>query len=88
MKIVVQIATKGICGSLKSLFVLVCNKDHMIPIYVLMHQFSCLLLVHKGSVAIFNLFILQVSNLYFLILDYWLLRGLEHANTTGSRSRF
>ena len=46
----------------------------------------CLLLVHKGSIAICNVFILEVCNLYVLILDYWLLRGLAQANTTGYKS--
>ena len=45
-------------------------------------------LVHKDNVAICNLFILEVCNLNFLILDYWLLRGLAQANTTGSKSHF
>ena len=32
-----------------------------------------------------NLFMLEVCNLYFLILDNCLLRGLAYANTTGSK---
>ena len=41
--------------------------------------------MHKGSVAFYNLFILEVCNLYFLHLDYWLLRGLAQANITVNR---
>ena len=40
MRRFVQIATKGVCGNLKSLFILGCSKDHIMPIYVLMHQYS------------------------------------------------
>ena len=52
---------------------------------MLMHQFS---LSSSGAQRRCNLqfFILKVCNLYFLILDYWLLRGLAHASTTGSKS--
>ena len=46
----------------------------------------CLLWVHKGSVAICNMFILEACNVYVLLLDYWLLRGLIHANVTCSKS--
>ena len=42
--------------------------------------------MHKGSVAICNLFILEACNLYVLLLDYLLLRGLAHANITYSKS--
>ena len=40
MRRFVQIETKGMCGNLKRLFLLVWSKDHMIQMYVLMHPFS------------------------------------------------
>ena len=53
---------------------------------MLIHQVSLSILVHKGSVAICNVVILEVCNLHFHILDYWLLRGLAGVNITGSKS--
>ena len=52
MRRFVQFETKGMCDNLKRLFLLVWSKEHMIPIYVLMHQFSLSFFLHKGRVAI------------------------------------
>ena len=58
-------------GCVASFFVLVCNKDHMIPIYVLMHQFSLSSFGAQGQCC--NLQSVYIRTLQFICSDLRLL---------------